>query len=65
MPNFNLNMLNIFEKFNSKEFQVKSFEIQMKKLKFDSKEAYQNVGNKYKDQVVMTSEDENNKTTGL
>lgn len=58
-------MLNIFEKFNSKEFQVKSFEIQMKKLKFDSKEAYQNVGNKYKDQVVMTSEDENNKTTGL
>lgn len=49
-------MLNIFDKFNHKEFPLKSFELHMNKLKFDTKEAFQYQNNKYEDQIVLHKE---------
>ena len=59
MPNFNLEMSNIFQKFCYRNLGVKRFEIQMKKLKFDAKGADHNLRNKYKDQIVFDDTEEN------
>jgi hypothetical protein len=58
MLNFNLEIMNLFRKFNYKNFNVNSLEICLNKLKFENKDNYssQNVNNHQKIKTHSYSE---------